>query len=604
KRDDINKIFRLQGSKTLKPLEAVFALSFLNKIFPKNPISRKYFLYEWNKKEIKEVDVVPGTAFMISKELFLKAGGFDERFFLYFEENDFCHRIKEIGFELYMIPSAKIIHYRGMSTKKRDDINKIFAKSRFLYFRKYFGFFRTCLIEGFLRINKSNLLILFIFIFSLFLRFYKFPERMYFIGDQGWFYLSARDMIIDGKIPLVGITASHTWLHQGPFWTYILALIFSLFGFNPLFPGYFSIIIGSLTVLSVYFLTKKLFSEKTALISSLLYSASPYILKTDMAPYHTTLIPFFVSLLMFFCFKFINEKRNYLFYIFLFLGILYNFELATQVLWIPVILIILLFFIKNKNLISIFLNFKYIPFYVISVIFPLTPILIYDFGHNFNQTLKFAVWIIYTSFTFIMAPANAHSFNFLKMSDFLFKFYSNLLFPDYALSYIIVFISMAYLIFTNIIFKKINFSIISLFLFIPILGIFVNKTPSSAYLPIIFIPLFITIGLLLSKMTEIKLLNIISYLILLIIIVIGFYQTIFNKSVGDYQIRLRISKEIIDLAKGQKYTLKGIGAGSEFESFRMNYQYLTWWLGNEPQKNPKKIKFTISEEKGIKLKMN
>jgi len=68
--------------------------SFLNKVFPNNPISKKYWLKDWNHKSDREVDVCPGTAFMISSELFKKIGGFDERFFLYFEEDDISKRVK------------------------------------------------------------------------------------------------------------------------------------------------------------------------------------------------------------------------------------------------------------------------------------------------------------------------------------------------------------------------------------------------------------------------------------------------------------------------------------------------------------------------------
>jgi len=73
-----------QGTQTLNPWKAIFSLSFFNKLFPNNPIARKYFLFDWNKKSIKEVAVAPGTAFMMRTAIFEKFGRFDEKFFFFF----------------------------------------------------------------------------------------------------------------------------------------------------------------------------------------------------------------------------------------------------------------------------------------------------------------------------------------------------------------------------------------------------------------------------------------------------------------------------------------------------------------------------------------
>ena len=116
---DKNKKTYQQGALELTPLRGVFALSFINKLFPNNPVSNKYFLKDWNKKQTREVEVVPGTAFMMKKSLFEKLGKFDEKFFLYFEEFDLCKRVKKLGLKLFIYPEAKVIHHWGVSTKKK-----------------------------------------------------------------------------------------------------------------------------------------------------------------------------------------------------------------------------------------------------------------------------------------------------------------------------------------------------------------------------------------------------------------------------------------------------------------------------------------------------
>ncbi len=147
--DQNKKPYPLQGTAMLTPFRAVICLSFINKYFPNNPIAKEYWLMDWDKRESKEVDVVPGTAFMIRKDTFEKIHGFDERFFLFFEENDVCLRVQKLRYKIYINPKAKVVHLWGSSTKKSKNIHKIFRMSRFLYFRKYFGVIKALLVEVF-----------------------------------------------------------------------------------------------------------------------------------------------------------------------------------------------------------------------------------------------------------------------------------------------------------------------------------------------------------------------------------------------------------------------------------------------------------------------
>lgn len=143
-----------QGAMELTPLRALICLSFINKWFPNNPVSKKYFLYDWDKKTVKEVAVVPGTAFVIGKNLFREVGGFDENFFLYFEEFDLCNRVRALGWKLVINPHAKVYHVWGASSKLNKDAGKIFLKSRYYYFKKYYGSFSAKIISLFLNKGK------------------------------------------------------------------------------------------------------------------------------------------------------------------------------------------------------------------------------------------------------------------------------------------------------------------------------------------------------------------------------------------------------------------------------------------------------------------
>ncbi len=147
------------GSRKLTPLRAIFALSFINKMFPNNPISRKYFLKDIPKDVLREVDTVPGTAFMIRKSIFNKVKGFDTNFFLYFEEFDLCKRIRDLRLKIFINPKAIVTHdWRTGDGGK--ELKKYFEQSRFYYFQKHYGIFSALLVEFFTRISKRNLIVL------------------------------------------------------------------------------------------------------------------------------------------------------------------------------------------------------------------------------------------------------------------------------------------------------------------------------------------------------------------------------------------------------------------------------------------------------------
>jgi GT2 family glycosyltransferase len=162
-----------QGTKELTPLMAIFKLSFLDKYLPNNPISKGYFSKIEENDKLIQSEVVPGTAIMMHKKLYDSLGGFDQNFFLYFEEFDFCNRLRQKGFKNYIDPSSKLIHKWATSTKQVKNINEIFKKSRYYYFKKNYGIIKALMVEGFLRLNKLSLVLILIFTISLLLLLIK-----------------------------------------------------------------------------------------------------------------------------------------------------------------------------------------------------------------------------------------------------------------------------------------------------------------------------------------------------------------------------------------------------------------------------------------------
>jgi GT2 family glycosyltransferase len=85
-----------------------------------------------------DVDWLSGAALIIKKKLFEKVGGFDENFFMYFEDMDLCRRVKDLGFKNMTIPAISLVHLAGRSSENFSR-KKMYYKSQSYYFKKHCG---------------------------------------------------------------------------------------------------------------------------------------------------------------------------------------------------------------------------------------------------------------------------------------------------------------------------------------------------------------------------------------------------------------------------------------------------------------------------------
>lgn len=67
--------------------------------------------------EAAPVDWVSGASMMIRRSVIDEIGGLDEGFFLYYEETEFCHRVKRAGHQVWYVPQSRVMHIAGQSTK-------------------------------------------------------------------------------------------------------------------------------------------------------------------------------------------------------------------------------------------------------------------------------------------------------------------------------------------------------------------------------------------------------------------------------------------------------------------------------------------------------
>lgn len=85
------------------------------------------------------VDWVTGACLMVRREVFADLGGFDERFFLYYEDVDLALRCRAAGHRTWFDPRLSVHHVRPLHRRRRQDrdLETIVRASREAYFRKH-----------------------------------------------------------------------------------------------------------------------------------------------------------------------------------------------------------------------------------------------------------------------------------------------------------------------------------------------------------------------------------------------------------------------------------------------------------------------------------
>ncbi|MBK8990085.1 MAG: glycosyltransferase family 2 protein [Chloroflexi bacterium] len=103
------------------PWNALCHFAGLSRLFPRAPRFNGYFQSYADFNQTHAVPVIAGSYMLMPRALFDALGGWDETYFFYGEDIDFCYRIHQAGYTIIYYPHVTVLHYKGASSGLRKE---------------------------------------------------------------------------------------------------------------------------------------------------------------------------------------------------------------------------------------------------------------------------------------------------------------------------------------------------------------------------------------------------------------------------------------------------------------------------------------------------
>ncbi len=130
------------------PAVAFYKIIGLTRLFPQSRVFGRYHLGHMAENQAAPIEILSGACMFLRKKTLDEVGLLDESFFMYGEDIDLSYRITLGGYENWYFPDARIIHYKGESTKK-SSVNYVFVfyNAMAIFAQKHFTRRRTNLLS-------------------------------------------------------------------------------------------------------------------------------------------------------------------------------------------------------------------------------------------------------------------------------------------------------------------------------------------------------------------------------------------------------------------------------------------------------------------------
>ncbi len=97
------------------------------------------YLHDWATDEIQAVDWVSGACLLARHVAIEQVGVLDKNMFMYFEDSEWCLRMRKAGWKVYYNPQVEIVHLGGQSLKKNPEAQQAYYRSLEYFYRKHYG---------------------------------------------------------------------------------------------------------------------------------------------------------------------------------------------------------------------------------------------------------------------------------------------------------------------------------------------------------------------------------------------------------------------------------------------------------------------------------
>jgi len=127
--------FLPESKRAIPDMINSFEKLFMN--FRTNSV-KSYYRKDVGEYDIAEIEVITGAFFLCKKEVYVKAGGLDEAYFMYGEDIDLCYTMLQMGYKNYYYGEASILHHKGESSVKDKNYLKVFYGAMQIFVDKYY----------------------------------------------------------------------------------------------------------------------------------------------------------------------------------------------------------------------------------------------------------------------------------------------------------------------------------------------------------------------------------------------------------------------------------------------------------------------------------
>jgi len=112
-----------------------------------NTILRRGALHDWGIDHAIDVDWISGACFCVRRSILPQVGLLDERFFLYFEDIDWCLRIRQAGWRIIYNPAWSVIHLGGASQPDIQGSSDLYYQSLLYFYQKHYAWIQRTILS-------------------------------------------------------------------------------------------------------------------------------------------------------------------------------------------------------------------------------------------------------------------------------------------------------------------------------------------------------------------------------------------------------------------------------------------------------------------------